>query len=150
MRSLLETIAIVAWLGSLTVVGYLVAPVLFQNLPKMKAGDIAGQLFHLVSYIGIISAVVLICSGSLKQGLRGFFGSLKGFFMSIALLCTIISEWIITPVIVALKTKGKNMLYQQIGGSFAAWHGVSQIIYLITAISLFLFVVFWVRELKNK
>lgn len=150
MRSLLETIAIVAWLGSLTVVGYLVAPVLFQNLPKMKAGDIAGQLFHLVSYIGIISAVVLICSGSIKQGLRGFFGSLKGFFISIALLCTIINEWLITPVIVALKTNGKNMLYQQIGGSFAVWHGVSQIIYLITAISLFLFVVFWVRELKNK
>lgn len=148
MRSLLETIAIVAWLGSLTVVGYLVAPVLFQNLPKMKAGDIAGQLFHLVSYIGIISAVVLICSGSIKQGLRGFFGSLKGFFISIALLCTIINEWLITPVIVALKTNGKNVLYQQFGGSFAQWHGVSQIIYLITAISLFLFVIFWTRENK--
>ena len=148
MRSLLETIAIVAWLGSLTVVGYLVAPVLFQNLPKMKAGDIAGQLFHLVSYIGIISAVVLICSGSIKQGLRGFLGSLKGFFISIALLCTIINEWLITPVIVALKTNGKNMLYQQFGGSFAQWHGVSQIIYLMTAISLFLFIIFWTRENK--
>ena len=148
MRSLLETIAIVAWLGSLTVVGYLVAPVLFQNLPKMKAGDIAGQLFHLVSYIGIISAAVLICSGSIKQGLRGFLGSLKGFFISIALLCTIINEWLITPVIVALKTNGKNMLYQQFGGSFAQWHGVSQIIYLMTAISLFLFIIFWTRENK--
>ena len=137
MRSLLETIAIVAWLGSLTVVGYVVAPVLFQNLPKMKAGDIAGQLFHIVSYIGIISAVVLI-----------FSGSLKGFFITIALLCTIVSEWLITPVIVALKTNGKNVLYQQFGGSFAQWHGVSQIIYLITAISLFLFVIFWTRENK--
>lgn len=148
MRSLLETIAIVAWLGSLTVVGYVVAPVLFQNLPKMKAGDIAGQLFHIVSYIGIISAVVLIFSGSLKNGFKSFLGSLKGFFIAIALLCTIVSEWLITPVIVALKTNGKNILYQQVGGSFAQWHGVSQIIYLITAISLFLFVIFWTRENK--
>lgn len=137
MRSLLETLAIIAWLGSLTIIGYVVAPVLFQNLPKMKAGDIAGQLFHIVSYIGIISAVVLI-----------FSGSLKGFFIAIALLCTIINEFFITPVIVALKTNGKNVLYQQVGGSFAQWHGVSQIIYLITAISLFLFVIFWTRENK--
>lgn len=148
MRSLLETIAIVAWLGSLTVVGYVVAPVLFQNLPKMKAGDIAGQLFHIVSYIGIIAAVVLIFSGSLKNGFKSFLGSLKGFFIAIALLCTIVSEWLITPVIVALKTNGKNVLYQQFGGTFAQWHGVSQIIYLITAISLFLFVIFWTRENK--
>ena len=148
MRSLLETIAIVAWLGSLTVVGYVVAPVLFQNLPKMKAGDIAGQLFHIVSYIGIISAVVLIFSGSLKNGFKSFLGSLKGFFIAIALLCTIINVFFITPVIVALKTNGKNVLYQQFGGTFAQWHGVSQIIYLITAISLFLFVIFWTRENK--
>ena len=150
MRHFLETIAIVAWLGSLTVVGYLVAPVLFQNLPKMKAGDIAGQLFHWVSYIGLIAAAVLIFSGCLKQGFKSFSGSLKGVFMAIALCCTIINEWIITPVIVALKTNGKNFLHQTVGGNFAMWHGVSQMIYLITAVSLLLFVIFWARELKNK
>ncbi|MBQ9184227.1 MAG: DUF4149 domain-containing protein [Neisseriaceae bacterium] len=149
MRLLIETLCIVAWLGSLTVIGYLVAPVLFQNLPKMTAGDIAGQLFHFVSYIGLISAVVLIFSGSLKQGFKAFLGSLKGFFISMAILTTIISEWLITPVIVALKTNGKNVLHQWLGGNFAAWHGVSQIIYLITAISLILFVIFWAREHKS-
>ena len=148
MRLFLETIAIVAWLGALTVIGYVVAPVLFQNLPKMKAGDIAGQLFHIVSYIGIIAAVVLIFSGSLKNGFKSFLGSLKGFFIAIALLCTLINEFFITPVIVALKTNAKNMLYQQVGGSFTQWHGVSQMIYLITAISLFLFVIFWAKENK--
>lgn len=149
MRTFLETIAIVAWLGSLTVIGYLVAPVLFQNLPKMKAGDIAGQLFHWVSYIGLISAFVLIFSGSTKQGFKSFLGSLKGFLMTIAILCTIVSEWIITPVIVALKTNGKNVLHQWVGGNFSSWHGVSQMVYLITTISLFLFVLFWAREHKS-
>lgn len=41
------------WLGAQLTVGYVVAPVLFGHLPKAEAGDIAGVLFYVVTYIGL-------------------------------------------------------------------------------------------------
>ncbi|MBO7081091.1 MAG: DUF4149 domain-containing protein [Neisseriaceae bacterium] len=149
MRMILETCCIVAWLGMLLVAGYVVAPILFAHLPKMTAGNIAGELFHYVSYTGMVATVCLWFSGCLKKGFKVYLSSFKSSCLLAAFLLMMINEWLITPVIVALKTKGVHILHQTLGGSFAAWHGASQIIYLLTAICGVLFMMAWAKELRS-
>ena len=45
------------WLGVQIGVGYVVAPILFANLEKMQAGQLAGELFHIVHYLGLFAWV---------------------------------------------------------------------------------------------
>ena len=148
MRTIVELIFIIAWLGMLCVSGYVVAPILFAHLPKMTAGNIAGELFHVVSYVGIVAICGLWFSGCLKYGFRNFFGYARSNLLWLGLLLIIIQEWLITPVIAALKTHTSNWLYQYIGGSFAMWHGVSEIIYLLTTIVASIFAIIWVKSVK--
>ena len=57
----LQRIVLTFWIGGMWAVGYLVVPVLFQQLPTPQmAGSLAGSLFILLSWSGIISALVLI------------------------------------------------------------------------------------------
>lgn len=109
------------WLGLQVMAGYIAAPVLFAALPKLQAGALAGQLFGYVSYGG------LLLWGMAFLLVRG-----KG----IALLWLLIAanQFLVTPVIEALKTQGSNWLLSLTGGTFGMWHGISSLIYLICAL----------------
>ena len=60
MHQISEKILLTIWVGGMWATGYIVTPVLFQMLEKSVAGNVAGQLFTIVSYVGIFSAVALI------------------------------------------------------------------------------------------
>ena len=85
----------------------------------------------------------------MKKGFKVYLSSFKSSCLLAAFLLMMVNEWLITPVIVALKTKGVHILHQTLGGSFAAWHGASQIIYLLTAICGVLFMMAWAKELRS-
>ena len=52
----LERILLTLWVGSLWVVGFVVAPLLFAELhDRALAGSTAGTLFTVTSYIGLAS-----------------------------------------------------------------------------------------------
>lgn len=42
------------WLGMQIMADYIAAPVLFSHLPKMQAGEIAGILFGILSWTGLV------------------------------------------------------------------------------------------------
>ena len=49
------------WVGSLLTIGYVVAPTLFATLAdSILAGSIAGRLFRIEAWIGVVSAVLLL------------------------------------------------------------------------------------------
>lgn len=50
------------------------------------------------------------------------------------LILNMINEFLIAPVIAALKTGTNHWLHQLIGGSFGMWHGVSSLVYLAVAV----------------
>ncbi|WP_066567447.1 DUF4149 domain-containing protein [Snodgrassella sp. CFCC 13594] len=120
------------WLGMQLTVGYVVAPVLFAALPKMVAGNIAGSLFGIVGYAGLIVWFMAILLGRRLQE-RSFLPSRTIAWMVVLWCLLAVSQWLVTPVIVALKTGSQQWLLSLLGGSFGLWHGLSSSIYLATS-----------------
>ena len=56
----LHGLAAALWVGGMWFAGYVVAPVLFNLLDKQSAGNIAGQIFTVTSYIGLFCGSVLL------------------------------------------------------------------------------------------
>ncbi|WP_037586085.1 DUF4149 domain-containing protein [Stenoxybacter acetivorans] len=117
------------WLGAQLIVGYVVAPILFQHLPKMTAGNLAGELFTLLSYFGL--AVWFGFVAFLSHRIQA-----TAVRVLLAVLCLLIAanQWLITPVIEALKTQGQNWLLSWLGGNFGMWHGISAVVYLLVSL----------------
>ena len=123
------------WLGAHIAVGYVVAPMLFHfasqgELSRVTAGNIAGELFHVVMYLGLLTAVLwwLFCR-SVRQPSQ---------ILNALIVLLALSEWVITPVIVAIKQKQSQWLYDLVGGSFGMWHGISSSVYLLITLLLLL------------
>ncbi|MCP1660227.1 DUF4149 domain-containing protein [Neisseria perflava] len=121
------------WLGLQVMAGYIAAPVLFQMLPKLQAGAIAGKLFDVVSYVGLAVWLLVYVVGKREAAQRAA-GSLNGKLTAAIIILLAISQFLITPVIEAIKTQMTNWLLSLVGGSFGMWHGISSLIYLLCAI----------------
>ena len=134
MKTLLVILQAV-WLGAHITIGYVVAPLLFHfasrgEISRTTAGNVAGELFHVLMYFGLFTAVVwwLFCR-SVRQPSK---------ILNVLLLLLLVSEWVISPVIEAIKHKQSQWLYDLIGGSFAMWHGISSSVYLLMTLLLLL------------
>lgn len=121
-------LAATIWFGMQIMAGYIAAPVLFKMLPKMQAGEIAGILFGIISWSGLIiwGATYLTHTAALKRKQK--------IALSLLLLTIAANQFLVTPVINALKYQHSNWLLSLTGGTFGAWHGVSSIIFIATAI----------------
>lgn len=57
----LQAVLVTAWAGSLWTVCFMVAPQLFATLPERAwAGQMAGRLFHLQTWLGVVLALALL------------------------------------------------------------------------------------------
>lgn len=139
MKSLsdaLHAIAVTLWVGSLWVIGFVVAPLLFARLPdRALAGMLAGKLFTLVAYIGIGCALYLLLfrfarfgPGALKQG---FFWA--AFTM---LLLILVGEFGVQPILENLKAQAlpRQAMESVFRDRFNTWHGVASGLYVIESI----------------
>lgn len=93
------------WWGSLCVIGFLVVPMLFANLPTPAiAGNMAGKLFSAQSWIAVACAMLLFFAsrteedeGGSSPGWRG--GALA--FVIAGMLLALLSEFAVAPRILA-------------------------------------------------
>lgn len=138
------TILHALWLGAHITVGYVVAPLLFQyaekgELTRQTAGNIAGDLFHMVVYLGLVTTGLWwwFCRKMQQPSL----------LLNAMLLLLALSEWVISPVINAIKHQQHHWLHDLLGGSFGVWHGVSSSVYLL--LTLLLLVWTWQRVQTN-
>ncbi len=122
-----------AWLGLQLGVGYLVAPVLFQNLERMQAGALAGVLFTVTAYIGLFVWLLVYFTGRSEQK-RAYARAHTGKWILLLLALLAVNQFLITPVIEAHKTGAANWLLTLLGGSFGRWHGTSTIIYMVCSV----------------
>lgn len=129
-------VVITLWVGALWMTG-LTAYTLFQMFPNDThlAGEIAGRLFTLVSYIGmgagfylLIQRVTLAGTQALKQP---YFWIVLGMLMLV-----LIGHFGIQPLIAQLKVDAlPNDVMQSVFASrFKAWHGVASLAYLIECV----------------
>jgi hypothetical protein len=130
----LAALIVVAWVGGLWAVGYLVAPILFQTLAdnRQLAGLLAGKMFTWMSYVGIVSAFYLLTHRAVRHG-----GSAlkQGFFWMVVamLLLTLAGEFGIQPILAKLKSQAGavDVMQSIFADRFRTWHGVASIGYLI-------------------
>lgn len=83
----LATLLITAWVGGLWAIGYLAVPLLFYAQPdKQLAGMLAGQMFALTGYLGIVSGAYLLIQRISVSGSAAFHQTLFWIVMAMLLL----------------------------------------------------------------
>lgn len=125
-----EKILLTIWVGGMWAIGYIVAPVLFQMLDKPVAGNVAGQLFTVMSYIGVFSATALIISIVVKQGFNSRHWQL--LVLIGMLLLVIIGQFVLQPMMAELKAAGILEINK---AEFGRLHGIASALFLINSLA---------------
>ena len=121
-----------AWVGSLWAVGYLAVPVLFSaQTDRQLAGMLAGQMFTLVAYVGMVCGGFLLIQRISRFGQTAFRQALFWVVASMLLL-TLVIQFGIQPIMTDLKAQALplDVMHSAQADRFKMLHGVSSIIYL--------------------
>ncbi len=128
----LATLLTTAWVGSLWAIGYLAVPVLFYTQPdKQLAGMLAGQMFALLGYLGMVCGMYLLIQ---RIGISGQAALRQPLFwiVVVMLLLTLAIHFGIQPIMTNLKAQAlpADVMRSAFADRFKILHGVSSIIYL--------------------
>ncbi|AXS80544.1 DUF4149 domain-containing protein [Dechloromonas sp. HYN0024] len=147
MRRLSEALylfAITLWVGGLWAIGYMAAPVLFAGLgDRQLAGMVAGKLFALIGWVGLACAAWLLVFLVSRWGGRVVRSAVFWLVFVMALLAAA-SQFGIQPLMAQLKLDAlpREVMESVLRDRFAAWHGISSILYLVQSL-LGLWLVLW-------
>jgi MFS family permease len=139
-----QRILLTFWVGGLWAVGYVVVPVLFNMIfDRFVAGGIAGRLFSIMSYIGLVCGTLLLTSVIYQAG-REWRRIWQVWVLLAMLLIVAIGEFMLQPMMQALKAATPQGF---VPGSaqaarFGMLHGVSSLLYLATSLLGLVLVVF--------
>lgn len=120
------------WVGALWMTG-ITASVLFQTIvDRSLAGLVAGKLFTIVSYIGIVSGSWLLLQRLASDGFSAFKQSLF-WIVLIMWILVLVGEFGIQPLLAQLKASAlPNDVMQSVFASrFKTWHGIASVAYLV-------------------
>lgn len=132
----LQSITATLWVGALWAVGFVVAPTLFASLDdRALAGQLAGRLFTLTAWIGMVCAAYLLVFRFALFGRAAFRQGLP-WLVLLMLGLVLAGQYGVQPILASLK---EQALPQQVMASvfrdrFAAWHGVSSVLYVIQSL----------------
>ena len=141
MLARLNLIVITLWVGALWTTG-LSAYILFDTLQdKQLAGSLAGELFTVVSYIGLSSAFYLLVQRLMDYGT----GALKqSFFWAafVMLLLILAGHFGIQPILAQLKADAMptDVMHSIFAERFGKWHGIASVAYLVECLLGFVLV----------
>lgn len=135
MKHWLENLAVITatfWIGGLWVLG-IVAYELFKIIPEAQlAGNIAGQLFKMMAYVGMASSIYLLIQRVYQYGTNAL---KQGFFWLVLLMLILIlvSHLGINPLVEKFKLEAmpKDVMESVFADRFSTWHGISNIAYLL-------------------
>lgn len=121
------------WIGGMWVIGILVAPILFKSLDNGLAGMVAGKLFHAIGWIGIVAGIYLAIWWIWVDGLRAF-QSGRFWLVLGMLICTLINQFAVFPIIAGFKPAVSHAAEGVFGGGLSSWHTISSLIYLVQSV----------------
>jgi len=140
----LYSIVIALWVGGLFAIGCLAAPVLFSRMPdSAAAGNLAGAMFTLMAWFGLGCAAYILLYLCAQRGWRALQCPLFWIVLLMALL-TAAGHFGIQPILARLKADAlpRKVMESALRDRFAAWHGVSSVLYLVQS-GLGLWLVVW-------
>jgi len=132
LTGLINPLLLTLWVGALWMTA-ITASVLFQTIAdRQLAGLVAGKLFTIVSYIGLVSGVWLLIQRLANDGFSAF---KQGLFWVVFMMwvLVLVGEFGIQPLLAQLKASAlPNDVMQSVFASrFKTWHGVASIAYLV-------------------
>ncbi len=125
-----ERIVLTLWVGGMWVVGYLVAPTLFSMLEKSVAGNVAGQLFTSMNYLGLFCGSLLLIGLVSRVGSQ-FTQHWMFWVLLIMLVIILIAQFVLQPMMAELKATGLTELNR---AEFGKLHGVASVLFLINSL----------------
>ena len=141
----LKNILTVLWIGGMWIIGLLVTPILFAVLDQHSAGMAAGKIFHAIGWVGMAAGLYLLIYRIWQDGLRAF--QTGPFWLLIGMLvCTLINQFAIFPIIAGIKTTLSQSAQGLFGGGFNSWHTISSSIYMVQSVFGLLYV--WLMDNK--
>ena len=121
-----ERILLTLWVGSLWVAGFVVAPLLFAELDdRALAGSIAGSLFTLTSYIGLLCGSLLLVLNAVMSRRINW----RAVVIVCMLLLVAIGQFVMTPMVAELRVQGLTDTPR-----FGQLHGLASVLFLITSV----------------
>ena len=136
-----ERVLLTLWVGGLWAIGYIAAPVMFSMLEdKSLAGNLAGQMFHIISYIGLVCGSFLLVSVFRRTKFQW-----QVWLLFLMLVIVASSEFILQPMMEALKSQGL-LEGSAIKKQFGILHGVASSLYLVVSLCGLSLVVFGLDE----
>lgn len=128
----LALIIMTLWAGALWMTG-ISAYVLFDSLQdKQMAGMLAGKLFTVVSYIGMVSGFYLLIQRLVQDSTAAL---KQAFFWSVFLMLLLVlaGHFGIQPILEGLKSQAlpADVMQSVFADRFRNWHGVASVAYLV-------------------
>ncbi len=105
---------------------------LFQTLNDTKlAGNLAGNLFEIVSYIGIASAIFLMIERLLSYSTRAL---KQSYFWAVFVMFLLVlaGHFGIQPLLAQLKASAMpaDVMHSVFADRFRTWHGIASVAYV--------------------
>ncbi|KPJ91196.1 MAG: hypothetical protein AMJ53_12140 [Gammaproteobacteria bacterium SG8_11] len=124
-----ERVLLTAWVGGLWAIGYIAAPTLFTVLDDRRlAGQLAGEMFHVINWLGISCGIVLLLI-VLKR-----YGRVWQMWVLLVMLVLVVNnEFVLQPMMAELKAHGLTE-GSEAKSRFGLLHGLSSSVYLLTSI----------------
>jgi hypothetical protein len=132
----LYSISITLWVGGLLAIGYIAVPVLFMQLSdRSLAGYLAGHLFEIGSWLGMVYAAYIL---AYLGGVHGRAGLRNPVTLLVVLMLVLggVAQFVLQPIIAGLRAEALPLPVMQsaLAAEFSRWHGASSILYLIEAV----------------
>ncbi len=136
LAAALEPAVFTLWIGSMWTIGFIVAPVLFLSLPDpMTAGAIAGRLFRIGGYIGLICSVLLLAAAFLRES-GAALRSWRVQVLFAMLVITAVGQFGLLPQIEHLKdlAGGRLIAGSALERQFGRLHAVSSTLFVVNSV----------------
>ncbi len=144
MFQITERILLTLWIGGMWSVGYIVAPTLFALIDdRGLAGAVAGQLFTIMSYIGLLAATVLISAQCYRAEMI-WHHNWRIWVLLLMLLLIAIGEFYLQPLMAELKSAGISEGSDN-ARRFGQLHGIAAVLFLVNSLLGLGLVVFGLR-----
>lgn len=132
----LAVLVTTAWVGGMWMAGYIAAPVLFQALPdRGLAGLLAGKLFAVTAYMGMLCAVYLLAFLYWKFGKQVWRMSVFRVIV-LMLLLILAGQFGMQPLLSELKVQAlpAYVMDSPYAERFRLWHGAASVAYLLQSL----------------
>jgi len=141
----MERLLLSLWVGIMVGIGYIAAPVLFKVLDDRKlAGGLAGEMFHVVTIIGLIFGGILLLLRYKDESIE-FLKQWRGWLLLLMLCLVATSMFILQPMIAEVKALGISEGSEN-AKKFGMLHGISSLLYMVTVVSGILLIFFGLRK----